>query len=506
MSLRVLLDTNVLIHREARTVVREDIGLLFQWLDKLGYDKCVHPDCLKEIKKHADPDVVRTLGIKLGSYRVLKTRATEGLHIAKLRAADRTPNDAVDTSIIAELAAERVDIIISEDRGLHRKARDLGIDLSVFTIDGFLEKVTAENPALADYRVLAIRKKYFGEIDPTDPFFESFRTDYPGFDQWYNRKADEQAYVSFDDDGSVAAFLYIKRENIGEDYSDIHPVLAPARRLKIGTFKVLANGYTVGERFLKIVFDNALLSRVDEIYVTLYRRTPDHDRLARLLEEWGFYEHGWKDSSGGRESVFVRDFRRRVDPGNPKLTFPYISVLARKFIVPIYPAYHTDLLPDSILRTEDPDDFIDSRRHRNALEKVYVCRSFERGLVPGDVIVFYRTKTDGPAYYTSVVTSVGVVQEVLGGFTNGDDFVAACRKRSVFDDKQLLAHWNYRPGQRPFVTNFLFVHSFPKRPNLKQLIELNIITEAPRGFEQITDDAFTRLIKAARSDDYFIVN
>jgi len=55
--MRVLLDTNVLIHREAATVVRRDIGTLFFWLDKLKYEKCVHPLSLQEIEKHQDPRV-----------------------------------------------------------------------------------------------------------------------------------------------------------------------------------------------------------------------------------------------------------------------------------------------------------------------------------------------------------------------------------------------------------------------------------------------------------------
>jgi hypothetical protein len=204
--------------------------------------------------------------------------------------------------------------------------------------------------------------------------------------------------------------------------------------------------------------------------------------------------------------VLVRDFRPEADQQNPKTTFPFVSTVTRKFIVPIYPAYHTDLLPDSILRTEDPEDFAEGRRHRNALEKVYVSRSWERGLRAGDLIVFYRTRSGGAGHYTSVATSLGIVESVRDGFKSGDEFVAACRKRSVFTDKELLEHWNYRASNRPFIVDFLFVHAFPKRPNLKQLKELKIITEAPRGFERIQDEGFQRLIKASESDDYFIVD
>lgn len=41
--MRALLDTNILIHREAAIVKNEDIGQLFNWLDKLHIDKVVHP-------------------------------------------------------------------------------------------------------------------------------------------------------------------------------------------------------------------------------------------------------------------------------------------------------------------------------------------------------------------------------------------------------------------------------------------------------------------------------
>ena len=70
--MRVLLDTNILIHREAATVVRRDIGKLFLWLDKLRSDKCVHPASLDEINKHRDEGVATTLAIVDGVYRQIK--------------------------------------------------------------------------------------------------------------------------------------------------------------------------------------------------------------------------------------------------------------------------------------------------------------------------------------------------------------------------------------------------------------------------------------------------
>lgn len=144
--MRVLLDTNILIHREARTVVREDIGSLFRWLDELKCQKCVHPSSIEEIRKHTDRTVVHTFETKLSSYSVLRTLARDTSEIAQLRSLDATRNDSVDTSLLAELAAERVDALITEDRGIHAKAVTIGLGQNVYTIDSFLEKVVAENP------------------------------------------------------------------------------------------------------------------------------------------------------------------------------------------------------------------------------------------------------------------------------------------------------------------------------------------------------------------------
>ncbi len=507
--MRTLLDTNILIHREADRVVRKDIGVLFYWLDKLGHEKCVHPLSLDEIRKHKDPAVVASFEIKAQNYHELRTQAPDSPTIQALRAKfDTNPNDVIDTSLLNEVFSERVDLLITEDRKVHVKAQHLGVAERVFTIDAFLEKVTAENPSLAEYKVLSVRQAYFGDIDISDPFFESFKQDYPDFERWFARKSDEIAYICKADEGQILAFLYVKPEGANENYSDIVPGFAPKKRLKIGTFKVISNGYKLGERFLKIIFDNALRYNVAEIYVTIFERSDDQDRLIFLLEDWGFQRHGVKRSpTGDEEIVLVRDFSRQADRANPCLTYPFFSRKARKFIVPIYPEYHTELFPDSILRTESPVDFVENRPNRNAISKVYISRSYEKGLKPGDVVVFYRTASgDGPAYYTSVTSTVGIVQSIHTGISTFARFVELCRKRSVFSDKELKEYWDWQPRNRPFVVNFAYTYSFPKRLILKNLRELGIIEQAPRGFERLTDEAFVTLLEHSEADKRLLVD
>jgi len=508
--MRVLLDTNIIIYREASRVPRKDIGVLFRWLDQLHYDKCVHPETIEEIRRHQDQAVVSAFEAKVQNYHQLKTLTPDTPEIDSLRTKyDHTSNDHIDTSILSEVYGGRVDALITEDRKIHQKAIELGIYERVFTIDAFLEKVTAENPDLADYRILSVKKEYFGNINVEDSFFDSFRDDYDGFNEWFNRKSDEITYLCISDKGEVVAFLYLKREGEDENYSDIDPVFRPAKRLKIGTFKVTSNGYKLGERFLKIIFDNALLFKVDEIYVTLFDRTFEHNSLTALLCDWGFKNHGLKRTKDGDEIVLVRGFSESANKNNPCLTYPHISRNTRKFIVPIYPDYHTELFPDSILKTESPLDFIDNRPNRNAISKVYISRSTERSMEAGDIIIFYRTASGGPAYYTSVATTIGVVQTVITNIASESQFIELCRKRSVFTDNELSKHWNYSRNNRPFIVNFLYVYSFPKRMNLKALIEAGIIqstNDVPRGFSQINDSQFENLMEGSDAEQSLVID
>lgn len=417
------------------------------------------------------------------------------------RQIDRNDNDINDSKILNEVYVGRVDLLISEDKKIHTKAALLGIAEKVYKIDAFLEKVTAENPALVDYKVLSVRKLYFGEVNLEDSFFDSFREDYvhPPFNSWFNKKADEICSVCYQNQ-MLAAFLFIKVEDEHEAYMDIDPLLKPKRRLKIGTFKVASNGYKLGERFLKIIFDNAFKQKVEEIYVTIFNKRPEQERLISMLQEWGFMYHGLKITKNGEEMVYVKDFTRpaSINLENPKLTYPYISRESDVYIVPIYPQYHTDLLPDSYLRTESPIDFVENEPHRNALSKVYISRSHVRDLKSGDRIIFYRTGSGGRAIYTGVATTVGVVESVITSIKDETEFIALCRKRSVFTDAALREHWNYYKTIKPFIVNFLFVFSLPKRPNLKWLSENGVIPDIrdmPRGFRKITSQDFLNIAK-----------
>ena len=502
--MKALLDTNIIIHREANKLVNQDIGILFKWLDKVKYVKCIHPYTIKEINKNKNKFTTDSFNIKMSSYEQLLTVAPLSSELAAISLKyDQTDNDKIDTALLNEVYNDRVDLLITEDKKIHIKAEDLKIPDKVFTIESFLEKVSAEFPELKDYKVLSVRQILFGQININDLFFKSFKEDYPEFEKWFNKKANDKAYITINNsNGLLLSFLYLKREDKDEVYSDIEPAFKPKKRLKIGTFKVVGNGVKLGERFLKIIFDNALANKVDEIYVTIFNKRQEQLRLINQLELWGFVCWGKKENG---ELVLVRDFKKVFNSKRPRYSYPYISRNKKIFLVPIYPDYHTELFPDSILRTESPMDFIDSEPHRNAISKVYVSRSLERDINRGDILIFYRTG----GIYKSVISTICIVEDAIFEFTNEDDFVKTCRKRSVYSEQNLRNQWRYNTRNRPFIVSMLYVYSFPKRNNLKMLIENGIIAgieDVPRGFKEISKDKFEKILKITQSDESFIID
>lgn len=497
--LKVLLDTNIIINREAfHSSINTEIGSLFFWLEQKEYEKWVHPKTKEELMAYKNDKAVKILDTKLSNYNILKTLSSDTEEILTLKKQDKDQNSLNDTEIIKELFNKRVEFLITEDRWIHKKAEILWIRDKVFSIEEFIHRSILSSPQLEDYKVLSVKKRYIGNINLQDPFFDSLRKSYSGFDERFNRKAQESAYVTFKNDWTVSWFLYIKKEGFEENYSEITPNFTHKNRLKIGTFKVAEHWYNLGERFLKIIFDNAIKRNVDEIYVTVFDDDEAKQRLINFLLEWGFYKRGKK----GSETVLVRDFSKNFNVNDPKLTFPYFKPDLKAFVCPIKPEYHTELLPDSILTNENPDKRTDSWTHRNAIRKIFISRSIDRSIKPWDLLLFYRTGW----LYQSVITSVGIVTSVIDNISNKDEFIRLCGKRSAFSLEKLWNIWEEQDS-KPFIIEFLYITSFASpKITLKKLEELGILSSPPRWLTKLNANQFNLFLNNIKINAGYIVN
>ena len=283
----------------------------------------------------------------------------------------------------------------------------------------------------------AIQKVPIRDLNLRDIFFDSLRNDYPGFDNWLAKKAisGDEAYVLIID-GRLLGFLYLKDEVEGDN--SIIPYFDERRRLKIGTFKIDSHGTVLGQRFLSIILRKMLNDGHDFTYVTLF---PKQTALISLFERFGFRQWGTKSNG---ELVYFKDLYVFNDIYED---FPRINLLnsSQKHLLGIYPKFHTKLFPDSRLNTERMH-VIEDLSFTNTTEKVYLTKmSGVTNLLPGDLIVIYRTSENGKsAEYNSVVTSVCTVVDVVDifSFQSLNDFLQYCGKGTIFTQRELSEFWN----------------------------------------------------------------
>ena len=350
-----------------------------------------------------------------------------------------------------------------------------------------------------------IQEKYIREIDTSDSFFDSLRQDYKGFDAWIAKKAkaNEKAYTLFDDNGQIVAFLYLKIEN-PVDNTDIKPALSiNVPWLKIGTFKINAHGTKLGERFVKKIFDFAVSNNIYNIYVTAFEKQAP---LIDLLKRYGFTQYGKKNN----ELVLTKKIPTCVQAlkNDILLDYPAVNATSDKYLLSIYPKYHTGMFSDSILHTESYD-ILKDMSESNSIHKVYITemKGVEQ-LKRGDCLLIYRTKDENAqsANYSSVATSLCVVEEYkdLSGFADFDDFVRYCKPHNIFTDIELKNIFISKKYTK--IIKMTYNISFKRRVILKRIREIIGHEEVYRSFAKLTDEAFFAILKEGMVNDSIIIH
>jgi hypothetical protein len=389
----------------------------------------------------------------------------------------------MDDVLVAAVYENAVDILISEDDGVHKKAQRAGLHDRVVTLDEAIRMFRALSPKESDRPPPAVRHITCNEIDLRDPIFRSFREDYPDFDVWLGKCSTQKrdAWVVFDDPGNYAGICIVKPETGGERY--LGGIV-----LKICSFKVVDIGRGLSELLLKTVFDFIHQEGFDHSYVEVF---PKHAGLIRLFENFGFYLRRDKTEKG--EVVLVKDFvcspeeylrigalDYNIKYGPNKLKIE--SVLF--FIVPIKPVYHKLLFPDverqlSLLPGRDA--------FGNAIRKAYLCRSPIKDLPSGSVLLFYRSGDE------KAVRCIGIVEKILRS-DKAYEIIRFLGPRTVYTTDEIVAL--SRNGTLGIL--FRYVHPLAAPLSFSELRFHKVIEGPPRSIVQVREQGvkwLSRLIK-----------
>ncbi|TLU75376.1 N-acetyltransferase [Mannheimia varigena] len=344
----------------------------------------------------------------------------------------------------------------------------------------------------------------FKNINLDDPFFDSLKDDYKEFTDWFNKKKnnDDGAFVFINSQGLLDGFLYLKDEV--EELNDVTPKQPSKRRLKIGTLKINPHGTRLGERFIKKVFDISLVRNIDEIYVTLFEK---HTALLNLFQKYGFETRANKLTPNGCELVLFKNISKIT--GDIVKDYPNTPEVSNRYLISLYPQWHSRLLPDSILKNEDPVLLIKDTSHTNSIHKIYLTSmKGTEYLKAGDTLVIYRTATAGSsAEYSSVATSICVVEEVrnINDFKTLNDFLKYTFSYSIFSEEELIDFFNSK--KYPVIIRFTYNIALNKRIIRKSLIEnVGIIRNQYWGFIKLTEQQYRDILSRGEVSENLAVH
>lgn len=488
---KILLDTNLFIYLEDYGVTDEKVVTLTKNLfDSEEYKIVIHPKTKEEVLKIKDEKKKKIFLSKISVYKEIKSapKAPEDFH--NLVGCKNT-HDRNDNELLFSIYRNCAKYLITNDKDLLKKAKKINLSDRVLSIDQALENFK-EKEYEEIKKPIFIEYKYLHELDINDSFFDSLRDDYKGFDEWFKKKQaiEAQAYVT-ERNGKITSFLMLKVENEDEKYDDFNKTFEPAKRLKVSTFKVSDNGKRIGETYIKIIIEEAIKEKVDEIYVTVFDK---HEALIEKLEDYGFKKYTKKrtlkpDGTIELENVLVKSMKNKEE------YYPFFEIGDKEcFLVPIKEKYHKLLFQESEKNIQfSLDDMNGTNTASNSIKKAYLSNSNITKIKPGSILLFYASGSK------KAITSLGIVDAVFNKFKDFEEMFDLVKKRTVYDEKELRKGYK----NNKLVILFKLYYSFDNYVDLKFLKGSNIINGSPQSIQTITKDNLLKILERCKMDKEF---
>ena len=264
----------------------------------------VHERALADIDRDKNAErraVTRSKIKKFEPLSGIKTPPRDEL-VARYGAINKD-NDEVDAALLYALDLGAVDFLVSQDQGIHSRARrrEPGLaDRVLVVVDALQWLETTFEPL--PVRLPLIEEMPAHAISPSDDIFESLRDGYDDFDRWWKTKcvAEHRPCWAVTINNELAGLIVRKLEN----HAEAQTKFVGNKILKICTFKVKPQfrGEKLGELLLKQALWFAQKNQFDLVYVTTFE---NQTSLIRVLEYFGFETTG---TNARDELVFENSF------------------------------------------------------------------------------------------------------------------------------------------------------------------------------------------------------
>jgi len=491
----ILIDTNMIIYREGEHTLEKNVQTLTRLLlDTSDYKLCIHPLSYEELSKHKDKQQRETILSKISIYKKLESPPKRTKVFGLKCGVENKRNDYIDNCILYAIERNCAKYLITNDKGIHRKANKVGLGDRVLTIDQGIEQLSEDIDDSIIKTPAIIKEEFLYNLDIKDTFFDSLREDYYKFDNWLAKKQREhqKAHITYLDEGTnkLGSFLMLKEESKTELYEDFDKPFEANKRVKVSTFKVADNGKSIGEAFIKIIVDYALNRNLKEIYVTAFDK---QGRLISMLQEYGFHFYTYKNTKKanetvGKEGVYLKKIVRGITE------YPMINATNQgKYLIPIQSDFSEMLFPYTFdIHQLSIMDIKGTSTYSNAIKKVYISRSKIKTINNGDIIVFYVSQI------RKVISCVGVVDEVFRSkdITDYESFEKIVKRRTIYQKEYLKKAYesNY------LVILFKYYMNLPKHIPLQLAVSNGIIKSAPQSIQSLDNLKFKKIIDLSGSE------
>lgn len=495
---KLLIDTNVFIGLEDPKRVDPTSAEVVRKCGEHSVGLFVHEAALADIARDKDQTRREISLSKLNKFQRLNApKLPDKATLEASFGAIKKHNDEVDVALLYALSINAVDLLITEDQGIHDRVKLTPLAGRVLMVADALLWLRTFDPTPVSLPFVEDKKAY--EIDTKDEIFDSLREGYPDFDRWWTEKCigEHRLCWTATIDDQLAGLIVRKEEN----HSAAGTRHIGPKILKICTFKVRPSfrGEKLGELLLKQALWFAQRNAYDLAYLTTYA---DQTSLISVLEYYGF-QHTLTRLDG--ELVFEKPIARdRLEWDGATDLFTLVRQNYPRFItgspanvfcVPIRGEYHQQLFPEIARGTPLPlfpgDDLLSvqgERRPGNTIRKVNLCRSKTAALSPGDVLLFYHSKGDG-RLASQTLTSVGVVESV-SETTEFEELLRLTAKRSVFSEAELRTRLAESASPMKVIDFLLIGHLEPSVP-LASLLETGVFNgRPPQSICQLPEDRF----------------
>ncbi|HQQ63048.1 MAG TPA: hypothetical protein PLF22_05685 [Pseudomonadales bacterium] len=496
--MRILIDTNIFIPLEDSLIGLNPKTAELCRIVSAKHELLLHPATIDDIKRDADVARRNRTLARITRYPLLEAPPTfsDGEE-AKLLGEPRKENDKVDNLILLALHRNCVNWLISEDEGLHKKAKSIGQAERVLTVD---RAVVALNQMYSRELQLypTIEDVPCHSLSISDSIFDSLRDGYGDFDRWLEscQRSGRRAWTSKGVTGIDAICIYKQEEN--EIVTHDKKILA-GKALKLCTFKVIKLGYKIGELLLKQAFTYAFDNNISHVYVTV---EPDqHKFLEELLLDFGFYYFGI--DTKGRDNVYVKDVfpvYRQEELSCLDFAIKYYPhaklSCCSAYLVPITPIYHEILFPE----LKKQPDFFDGPRISagNSIRQAYLCSARTKSIKKGDLLFFYRTSDE------KAITTYGVVDQ-FHIESDPEKITQWVSKRTVFNQEEINEMaLHATDGIR--VILFRFMGHFSQSVNYSFLKSAKIVSGPIQSITKISFDKATIITGEAGINDRILSN